>query len=150
MKVVKAGVPALAGLAGLLAVLWVIASALLGWQLMVFRTGSMAPSMPTGAVALTVPVAPADIHVGDVITVRRTGAALPVTHRVVSVAALPGHPAARSIVLKGDANSSADIVPYDVTTASRVVVAAPGAGAAIEATRSPLFRERRRSSSRAW
>jgi signal peptidase I len=137
-RIVKDVVLGLAGLAGLGAIVWLIASAAFGTQLMIFRTGSMAPTMPTGAAAVTVPVAPDAIRVGDVVTVQRPGAALPVTHRVVSTAADPGHPDARILVLKGDANRIADAQPYTVSEARRVVVAVPGLGSALLVARTPV------------
>lgn len=122
---------------------WFAFSAISGARLVAFRTGSMSPAMPQGAVAMSVPVAAAEIRVGDVVTVRRAGAELPVTHRVVEVrgaeAASERIPAgARELVLKGDDNDRADARPYVVREAHRVVFSAPGLGAALALLQSPI------------
>ncbi len=53
--------------------------------LMMFKTGSMSPTIPAGSVALVREIPASEIQVGDVVTVARPDA-LPVTHRVTSVA----------------------------------------------------------------
>lgn len=118
---------------------WIVYSHLTGATLITFRTGSMTPAMPQGAMAITVPVAASDIQVGDVVTVPRLSDGRPVTHRVVSVSepadlTVPG---ARELVLKGDANTAVDHRPYVVTEARRVVFSLAGVGAAMETLRSP-------------
>lgn len=129
----------LAGLAGLGTVLWLLASSLLGFQLIIFQTGSMSPSLPTGTAALAVPVRADQIEVGDVVTVPRPGADIPVTHRVVSVDSDPADAASRIIELQGDANETKDADPYMVSTALRIVFPVPGLGSAIATARQPLF-----------
>ncbi|CAN5467822.1 hypothetical protein BH10ACT7_BH10ACT7_20540 [soil metagenome] len=138
-KTFKDVVLSLAGLAGLSTVLWLLASSLLGIQLIIFQTGSMSPSMPTGTAALAIPVPADQIQVGDVITVPRPGAEIPVTHRVVSVELDPASTASRIIELQGDANETRDVDPYTVSTALRIVLPVPGFGTAIATARQPLF-----------
>lgn len=123
---------------GVLAVVWLGFSAVTGAAIVVFRTGSMAPAMPQGAAAVTLPVAAAEIEPGDVVTVQRDDVSLPVTHRVLSITAPDPRSAARELVLKGDANVAADSRPYLVTEARRVVVAVPGLGRALAVAQSPL------------
>lgn len=127
-----------AGALGVLAITWLAFSAVTGATLVVFRTGSMAPAMPQGAVAVTMPIAAAAIEPGDVVTVERGRTSLPVTHRVVSVALPESGSAARELVLKGDANVGPDRQPYVVTETQRVVVAVPGLGRVIAAAQHPL------------
>lgn len=138
---------------------WFVFSAISGATLLTFRTGSMSPTMPQGAVAVTVPVRASDLAVGDVVTVQRAGASMPVTHRVVEIgevrppgaheadirAAAPGSgppdlasPDARQIVLRGDDNDAPDLLPYALTDARRVVFAIPGVGAALMTLQSPV------------
>lgn len=118
---------------------WFAYSAITGATLITFRTGSMAPTMPQGALAVALPVEAADIEVGDVVTVRRSASDMPVTHRVVEVRE-PQDPgsSARELVLKGDDNDAADFEPYTVEHARRVLVAVPGWGAALMLLQSPL------------
>lgn len=97
--------------------------------LIVFRTGSMSPAIPTGSAAL-VRTLPADrVRVGDVVTVPSPVGPLPVTHRVVS--AEPLADGSTRLVLRGDANDAPDPFPYDVTEVRRVVAHAPGVGVAL-------------------
>ena len=122
---------------------WVVFSALTGATLLTFKTGSMAPTMPQGALAVAIPVTADELEVGDVVTVERGPGELPVTHRVVQIR-LPGPevidpPAsARELILQGDDNASPDARPYHVSQARRVVLAVPRAGAALMRERSPI------------
>lgn len=138
-------VAALVVAAALLLGTWFVCSATTGASLITFRTGSMAPSMPQGALAVALPVDAADIAVGDVVTVQRGAGELPVTHRVVEVrtpgeasSASPLAPSERELVLKGDDNDHADLEPYIVSEARRVLFAAPGLGSALMLLQSPL------------
>lgn len=125
------------GALGALAIGWLGVSAVSGAGIVVFRTGSMAPTYPQGAAAISVPASAAEVVPGDVVTVVRDPDALPVTHRVLSVAAPePGSPE-RELVLQGDANPDPDPRPYLVTEVRRVVVGLPEAGRVIAVARSP-------------
>lgn len=102
----------------------------------VFRTGSMSPTIPTGSAAL-VRTLPADqVAVGDVVTVPSPLGPLPVTHRVTSVEALPD--GTTRLHLRGDANDAEDPFPYDVTEVRRVVAHAPGVGFALVRLDDPM------------
>jgi signal peptidase I len=107
-------------------------SVLTGASLVVFRTGSMSPTMREGAVALVRPIAAAAVHEGDVVTVERPGKGLPVTHRVVSVAPGGTRTGLRLLTLKGDANASADPVPYPAARVGLVLASVPRAGGWLE------------------
>lgn len=131
------------------ATITLIAAALLplGWHayaaatdatLISFRTGSMAPTMPQGSIAISHPVTADEIEVGDVVTVRRDDARLPVTHRVVDVLPVADDTTARDLVLRGDDNEHNDPYPYTVTEARRVDWAMPGVGNAIMLLQSPF------------
>jgi signal peptidase I len=103
--------------------------------LIMFRTGSMGPTIPAGSLALVRQMPASAVHVGDVVTVDR-GPAPPVTHRVTSVT--PAGGSARSITLRGDANPADDPQPYVVTRVRIVVVSAPGLAYAIRAVSNPI------------
>ncbi len=121
---------------GAVAVAWAAASALFGLSIIVFATGSMAPTMPTGTAAIVHTVPAADLSVGDVVTVDQAASSLPVTHRIVGIEGA-GDAAARTLTLRGDDNDFNDSTTYTVTEAPRVVVAVPGAGTVLSALRSP-------------
>ena len=92
--------------------------------LMMFKTGSMSPTIPAGSVALVREIPASEIQVGDVVTVARPNA-LPVTHRVTSVS--PGSASdERTITMRGDANDADDPAPYAVSTVRIVMGSLPG------------------------
>jgi signal peptidase len=102
----------------------------LSYQTFVVLSSSMAPEISVGSVVVGVPVGRSDLAVGDVITYQRIEEPdLPVTHRIVSLRAVPGAVVART---KGDANEVAD--PWEVQlspTVLRVAFAIPLAGYAL-------------------
>lgn len=124
--------------AAIVGVLCLVAGAiaiLTGMRPIIFQTGSMAPDIPAGSLALTVPVSADDIAVGDVVSAPRAGDGRLVTHRVVST---ERHGTLRLIRMRGDANEADDATPYDVTNgAQRLVWSAPGVGEALASIRSP-------------
>lgn len=126
------------GVIGTLALLWFVAAQFLGVTVVIFRTGSMAPSMPQGAGAVSIAVSASDLEVGDVVTVSRSAKDLPITHRIVSIETPDDDPLLRTLVLKGDDNPSVDREPYTVDTVTRVVFAVPGLGAAVGAAQRPV------------
>src|SRR5438445_3420337 len=71
------------------------------YRLATVLSGSMAPGMPTGSVAVLAPVDPAGLHLGDVIAYQAPTPGDPtVTHRVVEILEPGRHPLLRT---KGDA-----------------------------------------------
>lgn len=84
-----------------------------GYSLILFMTGSMTPTIPAGSVALVQRVPASELHVGDIVTVDRPDA-LPITHRVTSIAD-GASSAERVITLRGDANPTDDPLPYTVS-----------------------------------
>src|SRR5207302_1474153 len=82
---------------------FLIAFRVVGYSSAVVMGGSMAPTIPMGALVVVEPTTPADIRVGDVITY-----ALPdrlVTHRVIAIAQ---DDLGLALMTKGDANEAAD------------------------------------------
>lgn len=122
----------LAALGGLACVALALAGHLLGFGVILFKTGSMSPTIPAGSAALVRAVPADSVRVGDVVTVDRPGT-LPVTHRVVEVE-VPDDatdPRERSLVLRGDANEVSDPNAYRVTEVRRVLWSVPGVAPAI-------------------
>ncbi len=108
---------------GSLCILMTLAAIVFNISLIMFKTGSMGPTIPAGSLAVVREIPAADIGVGDVVTVDRSGK-LPVTHRVTSVT--PDGADRAVITMKGDANDTEDPEPYSVTKARLVLWSAPG------------------------
>jgi signal peptidase len=101
-----------------------------------FRTGSMAPTIPAGSVSIVQRVDASELEVGEVVTVDRAEQ-LPVTHRITSVAE-GGTPAERVITMRGDANEQDDPHPYIVTSARVVLFSVPGIAPVIASFGDPM------------
>lgn len=110
--------------AGVVCVLATLAALLLDVRPVVFRSGSMAPAIETGALALSREVPADELRAGDVVTVQTSGG-VNVTHRIVTVTHRDGE---ASLVLQGDANRTPDEEVYVVDSAARVLVDLPNAG----------------------
>lgn len=124
---------------GALCLAAVIASAVFRVNFVVFRSGSMEPAFPVGALAAVKEVPASSLKPGDVATVAWTPSSTPITHRVVSIQpdpALPGH---SILVLKGDANRSPDPVEYRVASARQMLFAVPELGGWVMGLRSPAI-----------
>lgn len=125
----------LAAAAGVICMVLVIVAFTANITLIMFRTGSMAPTIPAGSVAVVQSVAASDVQIGDVVTVDRAGD-LPVTHRITSIA--PGASAdERVITMRGDANAADDPYPYAVQTVRVVLFSIPGIATVIVAMGNP-------------
>ncbi|MFI6683194.1 signal peptidase I [Streptomyces sp. NPDC050485] len=123
----------------------VVGAAAYGWFVHGLRyvpvlTGSMSPGMPPGSLAVTAPLDPADLAVGQIIAFRPPAPLAPqdgkpVLHRVWKLETQPdGH---RSLQTKGDANAAEDswvlkVPPPGSPGYSEVVYAVPHAGAAAQ------------------
>ena len=122
---------------GLLCLAALIAGAIFDISFVVFRTGSMAPKFPVGALSLVIETPAAALNPGDVASVMRENSTVLVTHRVMEVNDVPDSPGTVELVLKGDANSVEDPLPYRVQTAKRVIFTVPVLGQWIMALRGP-------------
>ncbi|GAA1315486.1 hypothetical protein GCM10020360_17920 [Nonlabens tegetincola] len=111
----------LAAIGGLACIVLVVLSLAFHISLIMFKTGSMSPTIPAGSLAVVRTIPASEIRVGDVLTVDRPGM-LPVTHRVTSV---EGSGESRTITMRGDANDAEDPAPYEVTDARRVLGSVP-------------------------
>jgi signal peptidase I len=105
-----------------------------GVHVLVFRSGSMAPAIDTGDLALTRTVSAAELRADDVVSVIDSGGSR-VTHRVVDVA---GPRAQRQLTLRGDANEQSDREVYTVSDVQRVVLVIPKAGYLVAWSTGPI------------
>ncbi|MEU1590774.1 signal peptidase I [Micromonospora sp. NPDC005710] len=96
--------------------------------LILFKTGSMSPTIPAGSLAVVREIPASEVHVGDVVTVDRTPLP-PITHRVVDI--VNGGGPTRLLTLRGDANQSNDAAPYAVNQVRLVEFSAPRLGYAV-------------------
>jgi len=105
-----------------------------GYTPLVVVSGSMEPTLHTGDVAVTRPVMPYDLQIGDVATYRSELGLI--THRIVGLDITPqGH----FFQMKGDANLTAD--PWVIPTermVSKVVYRIPRVGFLVTAAASPV------------
>lgn len=113
----------IAAVLGSLCIVLVVIALVFNVSLIMFKTGSMAPQIPTGSLAVVKQIPAQDARVGEVVTVSRSGE-LPITHRVVSTR--PGPDGTTELVLKGDANREPDAEPYIVRTVKLVLWSVPG------------------------
>src|SRR5690606_1886404 len=103
-----------------------------GVSLGMVRTGTIAPALPAGSLAVAQVEPAAAVEIGGYDTVERPGR-LPVTHRVVAVE--DTEPVA--LTLQGDANPAPDAEPYRVETVRRVLWSAPGLGRVVARLQHP-------------
>ncbi|MDI9898120.1 signal peptidase I [Rhodococcus sp. IEGM 1381] len=114
--------------AGLICVLFALAAVFFGITPLIFRSGSMAPAIDTGALALSKKTPATEIQVGDIVNVTNA-AGNGITHRVVEIGAVGTDSA--QLILQGDANSDADVETYIVSEAGRVIFSVPKLGYAV-------------------
>lgn len=112
-------------IAGLLCVITAIVGVAFGLSPLIFRSGSMAPTIDVGDVAISRSVPAADVAVGDIVSVSRPDGTR-ITHRVASVDSRVGN--STTMILRGDANSINDPEPYTTTTVDRVLFHIPHLG----------------------
>ena len=125
----------IASVLGAVCIALTLAALLFNITLIMFKTGSMSPTIPAGSLALVREIPASEARVGDVVTVDRPDQ-LPVTHRVVSTE--PGADGQSVLTLRGDANPVDDPAPYTVSTVRIVLVSVPGLAVAVVAMSNPL------------
>ena len=111
--------------AGVVCIIAVICAFVFNISLIMFKTGSMSPTIPAGSLAIVREIPASDVRVGDVTTIDRDNQ-LPVTHRVVAVDPAGGD--AYTIRMKGDANDEEDPYPYTESTVRKVMFSLDGVG----------------------
>lgn len=109
---------------GAVCIVLTIAAALFDVRPLVFRSGSMSPTIDTGDLGISRTVDAKEIREGDIVSVIDSRGHR-VTHRVV---ALDRHGGQATLTLKGDDNEIPDAEPYVVPSAERVVFSVPRAG----------------------
>jgi signal peptidase len=122
---------------GVVCIIATIAALALNISLIMFKTGSMSPTIPTGSLAVVREIPASAIRVGDITTVSRGEDRLPVTHRVVSVTPVGDGSYARG--MKGDANDSPDAQPYVVAEVRKVLWHAPGLAYVVSRISQPIY-----------
>ncbi len=125
----------IAAAGGAVCILAVICALLFNITLIMFKTGSMSPGIPAGSLAVVREIPAREINPGDVVTVDRPGK-LPITHRVQTVE--PADGSARTITMKGDANTEADPAPYVVEKVRLVLWSVPGLAQPLSAAANPV------------
>jgi signal peptidase len=125
----------LAATFGALCLVTFVACLALGLRPAIVISGSMEPDYPVGSLTFSRVVPVAEIERGDVVTLERNDGNGLVTHRVVEIR--PGPPL--ELVLKGDANSDPDPVPYRVGEAGLVCGVIPWVGYLVQAIQANFF-----------
>jgi len=113
----------LGAIVGALCILITLLGVIFGIRPLIFRSGSMSPTITTGSLAFAHTTPVADVQVGDIVSVPVHGTR--VTHRVVRVIR------SGSVVrlqLRGDANRTPDQQLYQVTSVEKVWFSVPGMG----------------------
>lgn len=96
-----------------------------GVRALVFRSGSMAPTIDTGDLGISRVEPAADLRRGDVVTVTASSGTR-ITHRVVGIA--PAGSGRVALTLQGDANRVPDSETYVVSEAPVLAFGVPKAG----------------------
>lgn len=119
-----------AAVLGVVCAVVVLAGPLFGVRMLVFRSGSMAPTITAGSLALAVSEPVGQARVGDVVAVLEADGSR-VTHRVVKRDG-------GVLTLRGDANSADDPQTYSPATVDRVVAHVPAVGYGVAWATSPI------------
>jgi signal peptidase len=106
-------------------------------SIMMFRTGSMEPTIKTGSIALVREIPAVEIAEGDVVTVDRGEDLLPVTHRVTEIQHVDESTGDVTFVMRGDANDTDDPEPYTADTVRRAFFSIPGIAPVIQWFQNP-------------
>lgn len=128
----------LLAMAGGVSIILVVLGITLNVSLIMFRTGSMEPTIPTGAIALVREIPASEIVEGDIVTVDRGEDLLPVTHRVTDITDVDAGSGAVTFVMRGDANDTDDPEPYTATTVQRTTFSIPGMAPFIHSLQNPV------------
>lgn len=107
-----------------------------GTRPVVVRSGSMEPTIATGALGLTQRVDAADLRVGDIVTVPAPDGS--VTHRIVELQWDDADHSSATLRLRGDANPAPDADLHRVDHVDRLVGAVPVAGRVVAWLGGPL------------
>ncbi|WP_231445568.1 signal peptidase I [Brevibacterium zhoupengii] len=123
---------------GVVCIVLVILSFVFNVSIMMFRTGSMSPTITAGSIAFVHEIPAEEMEVGDIITADRGEKVLPVTHRVTSILDTDAQSGVVTFEMKGDANEAKDPEPYTADTVRRVMFSIPGVAPTIQQFRDPF------------
>ncbi|RBP68119.1 signal peptidase I [Brevibacterium sanguinis] len=122
---------------GVVCIVLVILGIVSNVSIMMFRTGSMSPTITAGSIAFVREIPAEEMAVGDVVTVDRGPDVLPVTHRVISILDTDEQTGAVTFEMRGDANEAKDPEPYVAESVRRVMFSVPGLAPIIQEFRNP-------------
>lgn len=97
---------------GGLGILFAVLAFTMNLSIILFKTGSMEPTIPAGSAAIVQKIPATQANVGDIVTVERPGEDFPITHRIVEKEDVDGTKV--RLTLRGDANTVNDPAPYEV------------------------------------
>ena len=124
---------------GAVCIVLVILSFVFNISIMMFKTGSMSPTIEAGSIAFVQEIPAEEMKVGDIITADRGENVLPVTHRVTSILDADSSSGPVTFEMKGDANEAKDPEPYTADTVRKVIFSIPGVAPAIQSMRNPFL-----------
>ena len=124
---------------GVVCIVLVILSVVFNVSIIMFKTGSMSPTIPAGSASLVREIPATDMKVGDIVTVDRDDKVLPVTHRVTDIKNVDESTGAVTFEMKGDANAEKDPDPYTAETVRTVMFSVPGVAPILQQWRNPLL-----------
>jgi signal peptidase len=116
----------------------VVSAWLTGRSLQIVESGSMAPTMPVGSLAVVRPARASEVQVGDIVVFDEAGRGRQVSHRVMAIdsASVTEGP---NFTTRGDANATDDPEAVPATAVRGVVQHhVPGLGGWLGALRWPL------------
>lgn len=116
---------------GSICLILVILGIVFNISIMMFRTGSMSPTITTGSIAFVREIPATQMSVGDVVTVERGENILPVTHRVLEIVETNDNGVV-TFTMQGDANESPDVEPYSVSEVKTLMFSIPKVAPAIQ------------------
>ncbi|WP_262774884.1 signal peptidase I [Brevibacterium permense] len=108
-------------------------------SIIMFKTGSMSPTIPAGSASLVREIPAEEMEVGDIVTADRGEKVLPVTHRVTEIQSIDDSTGAVTFEMKGDANAEKDPDPYTAETVRTVMFSIPGVAPILQQWRNPFL-----------
>ncbi|WP_082018832.1 signal peptidase I [Brevibacterium linens] len=124
---------------GVVCIVLVVLGFVFNISIIMFKTGSMSPTIPAGSASLVREIPAADMEVGDIVTVDRGDKVLPVTHRVTDIKNIDESTGAVTFEMKGDANAEKDPDPYTAETVRAVMFSVPGVAPILQQWRNPFL-----------
>ena len=123
---------------GVVCIVLVILSFVFNVSIMMFKTGSMSPTITAGSIAFVHEIPAEEMQVGDVVTADRGEKMLPVTHRVTSIIDVENLSGQVTFEMKGDANEAKDPELYTADTVRKVIFSVPGIAPVLQKFRDPF------------